>query len=105
MLEFVQIKQTTTHAIPYILAHGLIHHFRPVGHRLLINLINILRVVEQNPIHRQRLLGDLNNFDKNLENLRRKLAEREQVYTRETSTLTVNGILLYDPQDIDQIYQ
>jgi hypothetical protein len=53
----------------------------------------------------QRLLGDLNNFDKNLENLRRKLAEREQVYTRETSTLTVNGILLYDPQDIDQIYQ
>ncbi|MCS7029984.1 MAG: tubulin-like doman-containing protein [Gloeomargarita sp. SKYG116] len=53
----------------------------------------------------QRLLNDLNNFDKNLENLRRQLAEREEVYTRETGTLTVNGILLYDPKDIEQIYQ
>jgi len=53
----------------------------------------------------QRLINDLNNFDKNLETLRRNLAEREQVYTRETSTLTVNGILLYDPQDIEQVYQ
>ncbi|MEN9274927.1 MAG: tubulin-like doman-containing protein [Gloeomargarita sp. GMQP_bins_5] len=52
----------------------------------------------------QRLLNDLNNFDRNLEQLRRQLAEREQVYTRETGTLTVNGILLYDPKDIDQIY-
>jgi len=53
----------------------------------------------------QRLISDLNSFDKNLETLRRNLAEREQVYTRETSTLTVNGILLYDPQDIEQVYQ
>lgn len=52
----------------------------------------------------QQLLVDLTTLEKNLETLQAGFAEREQTYIRETQTLSVNGILLYDPKDIDQIY-
>jgi hypothetical protein len=52
----------------------------------------------------QQLLSDLTAFEKNLETLRLGFGTREQTYVRETTTLTVNGILLYDPKDIDQIF-
>jgi hypothetical protein len=51
-----------------------------------------------------QLLIDLTAFEKNLSGLQSGYAEREQVYVRETGTLTVNGILLYDTKDIDQVY-
>jgi macrodomain Ter protein organizer (MatP/YcbG family) len=51
-----------------------------------------------------QLLIDLTAFEKNLSSLQSGYVEREQVYVRETGTLTVNGILLYDTKDIDQIY-
>jgi hypothetical protein len=51
-----------------------------------------------------QLLIDLTAFEKNLSGLQSGYVEREQVYVRETGTLTVNGILLYDTKDIDQIY-
>ena len=50
------------------------------------------------------LLADLTKFDRVLETLQTTLAERENVYVQETGTLTVNGILLYDATDIDQVY-
>ncbi len=51
------------------------------------------------------LLGDLTLFDRLLENLEATFKGREQTYIRETGTLTVNGILLYDAKDVDQIYR
>ncbi len=50
------------------------------------------------------LLADLTKFDRVLETLQTTLTEREHVYVQETGTLTVNGILLYDSKDIDQVY-
>ena len=50
------------------------------------------------------LLADLTRFDRVLEVLQTTLGERENVYVQETGTLTVNGILLYDAKDIDQVY-
>ena len=50
------------------------------------------------------LLADLTRFDRVLEALESKIAERENVYVQETGTLTVNGILLYDAKDIDHVY-
>uniref|UniRef100_B8HTJ0 Tubulin-like protein n=1 Tax=Cyanothece sp. (strain PCC 7425 / ATCC 29141) TaxID=395961 RepID=B8HTJ0_CYAP4 len=50
------------------------------------------------------LLIDLTVFEKNLDNLQKGFADREQSYVGETGTLTVNGILLYNRKDIDQIY-
>ena len=52
-----------------------------------------------------QLLVDLTAFDQNLETLGFQLRERERTYVQETETLTVNGILLYDPKDIDQVYE
>ncbi len=51
------------------------------------------------------LLVDLTNLERKLEALQARLLDREQTYVRETGTLTVNGILLYDFKDIDQIYE
>ncbi len=51
-----------------------------------------------------RLLVDLTEFDQNLDRLRLTLQERERTYIQETATLTVNGILLYDAKDVDQVY-
>lgn len=53
----------------------------------------------------QQLLIELTIFDSNLETLQAQYLEKEQIYIRETGTLTVNGILLYDTKDIDEIYQ
>jgi len=50
------------------------------------------------------LLADLTAFDRVLEALESKIAERENVYVQETGTLTINGILLYDAKDIDYVY-
>lgn len=52
----------------------------------------------------QRLLVKLGKLDKVLEQLRLKLIDREQTYLKETGTLTVNGILLYNSKDVDTIY-
>ncbi|MDJ0897864.1 MAG: tubulin-like doman-containing protein [Xenococcus sp. MO_188.B8] len=52
-----------------------------------------------------QLLIDLTAFEQNLETLRFRLQERERTYVQETETLSVNGILLYDPKDIDQVYE
>jgi Tubulin like len=51
------------------------------------------------------LLSDLTTFDRVLETLQTNLGDRENVYVKETGTLTVNGILLYDAKDIDVVYQ
>jgi len=51
-----------------------------------------------------QLLIDLAAFDRVVDSLRTDLQERERIYVQETGTLTVNGILLYDPKDIDQVY-
>jgi Tubulin like len=51
------------------------------------------------------LLSDLTTFDRVLETLQTNLSDRENVYVKETGTLTVNGILLYDAKDIDAVYQ
>ncbi len=53
----------------------------------------------------KQLIVDLTAFQKNLETLGSQLQERERTYVQETGTLTVNGILLYDPKDIDQVYE
>ncbi|MCY7274663.1 MAG: tubulin-like doman-containing protein, partial [Phormidesmis sp. CAN_BIN44] len=50
------------------------------------------------------LMSDLAVFDRTIETLHQNLKEREDVYVQETGTLTVNGILLYDAKDIDQVY-
>lgn len=50
------------------------------------------------------LMTDLAAFDRTIETLHHNLKEREDVYVQETGTLTVNGILLYDAKDIDQVY-
>ena len=52
----------------------------------------------------QRLLVELTALEKNLETLQSRFLEKEQIYVRETGALTVNGILLYDSKDIDQVY-
>jgi hypothetical protein len=52
-----------------------------------------------------KLLSDLTAFDRLLENLQAQFRDKEQTYIRETRTLTVNGILLYDEKDIDTIYK
>ena len=46
----------------------------------------------------------LGRLDKVLEQLRQKLIDREQTYLKETGTLTVNGILLYNAKDVDTIF-
>jgi hypothetical protein len=51
-----------------------------------------------------QLLVDLAAFDRILETLQTQLQDKEQTYVRETGTLTVNGIMLYDEKEIDHIY-
>jgi len=51
------------------------------------------------------LIIDLTNFDQRLETVHAQLLDREHTYVRETGTLTVNGILLYDPKDIDAVFK
>jgi len=53
----------------------------------------------------ERLLVDLTALERNLETLQSRFLDKEQTYVRETGALTVNGILLYDFKDIDQVYQ
>ncbi|UUO14585.1 tubulin-like doman-containing protein [Dolichospermum heterosporum] len=50
------------------------------------------------------LIVDLTAFEQSLETLQTQLNEREKTYVGETSTLTVNGILLYNPKDIDLVF-
>ncbi|MHC5821598.1 MAG: tubulin-like doman-containing protein, partial [Nostoc sp.] len=50
------------------------------------------------------LIIDLTAFDQVLETLQSQLSDREQTYIGETGTLTVNGILLYNPKDVDQVF-
>ncbi|WP_199339786.1 tubulin-like doman-containing protein [Nostoc sp. FACHB-892] len=50
------------------------------------------------------LIVDLTAFDQVIETLQAQLTDREQTYIGETGTLTVNGILLYNPKDIDQAF-
>lgn len=50
------------------------------------------------------LIIDLTAFDQVIETLETQLTEREQTYIGETGTLTVNGILLYNPKDVDQVF-
>lgn len=65
---------------------------------LAVQLLNELKAeVDQ-------LLVDLAAFDRVLESLQTDLQERERIYVQETGTLTVNGILLYDTKDIEQVY-
>ncbi|AGY56819.1 tubulin-like doman-containing protein [Gloeobacter kilaueensis] len=52
-----------------------------------------------------RLLAELTSFERLLENLVAQLKDKENTYLRETRTLTVNGILLYDEKDVDSIYR
>lgn len=52
-----------------------------------------------------RLLTQLGKLDKVLEQLRQKLLDREETYLKETGTLTVNGILLYNAKDVDTIFE
>ncbi|MBD2101772.1 tubulin-like doman-containing protein [Leptolyngbya sp. FACHB-261] len=51
-----------------------------------------------------KLLIDLAAFERVLDILRSQLQDKEQIFVRETGVLTVNGILLYDPKDIEQVY-
>ncbi|UFP95689.1 tubulin-like doman-containing protein [Gloeobacter morelensis MG652769] len=53
----------------------------------------------------ERLLSDLTRFDRLMESLEAQFADKENTYLRETRTLTVNGILLYDEKDVGMIYQ
>lgn len=53
----------------------------------------------------EQLLIELTVFDRVLETLQTQLQDKEQTYLRETGVLTVNGILLYDPKDVDQVYR
>ena len=53
----------------------------------------------------ERLLVDLTALERNLETLQSRFLDKEQTYVRETGALTVNGILLYDFKDIDQVYK
>lgn len=52
----------------------------------------------------ERLLIDLSALERNLEILYSRFLDKEQAYVRETGALSVNGILLYDFKDIDQVY-
>jgi len=52
----------------------------------------------------ERLLVDLTTLERNLEILQSRFLDKEQAYVRETGTLTLNGILLYDFKDVDQVY-
>lgn len=53
----------------------------------------------------EQLLIDLTAFEKILDTLETHLQDKEQTYLRETGVLTVNGILLYDPKDIEVVYR
>ena len=53
----------------------------------------------------ERLLVDLTALERNLDTLQSRFLDKEQTYVRETGALTVNGILLYDLKDIDQVYK
>jgi len=53
----------------------------------------------------EQLLIDLTSFEKILEILETHLQDKEQTYLRETGVLTVNGVLLYDPKDIEVVYR
>ncbi len=50
------------------------------------------------------LIVDLTAFDQTLGTLETQLRDREETYVKETKTLTVNGILLYNPKDIDLVF-
>lgn len=52
-----------------------------------------------------QLLVDLTAFEGVLETVHFQLKDKEQVYTRETRGLTVNGILLYDDKEIAAAYE
>ncbi len=52
-----------------------------------------------------RLLVDLSALERTLDLLHSRFLDKEQTYVRETGALSVNGILLYDVKDIDQIYK
>jgi hypothetical protein len=51
-----------------------------------------------------QMLIDLTAFDRVVETLQTELIDRENTYIQETGALTVNGILLYDAKNIDQVY-
>lgn len=52
-----------------------------------------------------KLRQEINEFNRRLDELLRYFGDKEQTYIRETGTLSLNGILLYDAQDSVRIYQ
>jgi pyruvate-formate lyase-activating enzyme len=111
----VLIKQIDDHAKQRILINrkGLIEDFKEImqalgrcvskvevkARTLAVPLLNGLKEEVE------RLLVDLTALERNLETLQSRFLDKEQTYVRETGALTVNGILLYDFKDIDQVYQ
>lgn len=63
-----------------------------------------VRLIDELRKEVESLKSNLTAFDRNLAKLQRTFADKEQTYERETGTLTVNGILLYDPKDIKIVY-
>ncbi|MEM9155442.1 MAG: tubulin-like doman-containing protein [Cyanobacteria bacterium P01_F01_bin.33] len=63
-----------------------------------------VRLVDELREEVESLQSDVTAFDRTLAELQRTFADKELTYERETGTLTVNGILLYDPRDIKAVY-
>jgi len=51
-----------------------------------------------------QLLNNITAYEGILEDLQLALKEHEETYINETANQTVNGILLYDPKVVDQVY-
>ena len=62
-------------------------------------------LLDELKLEANNLLSELTAFDRVMEILQTNLSDRETVYVQETGNLTINGILLYDAQDIDLVYQ
>lgn len=63
-----------------------------------------VRLINSTLAEIDQLLIDLTAYERTIEELQLALQEHENTYIRETGTLTVNGILLYDPKVVDQVY-
>jgi hypothetical protein len=63
-----------------------------------------VRLIDSMTAEIEQLLVDIAAYERTIEELQLALQEHENTYIRETGTLTVNGILLYDPKVVDQVY-
>jgi hypothetical protein len=63
-----------------------------------------VRLIDSMMAEIDQLLIDITAYERTIEELQLALQEHENTYIGEIGALTVNGILLYDPKVVDQVY-